>query len=427
MKVIVAHSGWQHSAHLAYALQKAGMLGAYITTVYDSPKSMPVCLLKKIPSYTFRSGIATRRFRGLCDSGVRPICTFSGILSIVFSRMGWRRLYNLNEKQLNWRFGRKVARLAVREHADAVVMYEGKAAHAFKLLRKYSPETVRIIDSASACSIFVGKKMREEYDSVGSSQPFFEALLSEGRDGDCVTDEMQLADKYLVASSYVKRSFVESGLDQDKVMVCAYGGNFSIKGEAKVLPKGRPIRFVYCGRCTPQKGVHHLLEAFRGRAEQLRLVGVYDESDSYLRCWKDEPNIQFVGKVSHDEVIDHLDWADAFIFPSLTEGLSLACAEAICRGLPLVCTDRTGINDYVEDGLNGFVVPAGDTGALSNAVDWLSRHTERIPVMSAAALDTAKMLTWERYDHQIQELFAAIGGNRKMQLGSRNLEEAKRD
>lgn len=408
MKVIVAHSGWQHSAHLALALQKAGLLDAYVTTVYDTPRSFLISFLKKLPSRAFRLGITTRNQEGLDNNKVITYCTFSGVVSIVLSRLGWRQLYQLNEMQLNKRFGKKVAKLAIRERADALVMYEGKAAGAFKWLLGHDPDIVRIIDSASACSVFVGKKMAEEYSAVNSDEPFFSSLLVEGGSAGAVAKEIQLADRYLVASSYVKRSFVESGLDPNKVMVCAYGGNFPIKTEPKSMPSGRPLRFVYCGRCTPQKGVHHLLEAFEGRAEQLRLVGRYDQSDSYLTKWAGEPNIEFVGKVTHDQVINYLDWADVFIFPSLTDGLSLACAEAICRGLPVLCTDRTGINDYIENGVNGFVVPAGDTSALKAKIDWFACNSERISTMSAAVLKTAGKLTWSRYEEEIGHLFQDV-------------------
>lgn len=405
MKIIVAHSGWQHSAHLALALQKSGLLDAYVTTVYDTPRSFLISFLKKLPSRAFRLGITTRNNKELDDNKVITYCAFSGVVSIVLSRLGWRHLYQLNEMQLNKRFGKKVAKLAIREHADALVMYEGKAAGAFEWLLRHNPDIVRIIDSASACSIYVGKIMAEEFDAVNSDESFFSSLKFEGSDADIVAKEIRLSDRYLVASSYVKRSFTESGADPDKVMVCAYGGNFPVKKEPKTAPLDRPLRFVYCGRCTPQKGIHHLLEAFEGREEQLRLVGRYDQFDSYLARWAGEPNIEFTGKVSHDQVIEHLDWADVFIFPSLTEGLSLACAEAICRGLPVVCTNRTGINDYIQNGVNGFVVPAGNTRALEEKIDWFVCNSEQISTMSAAALETAGKLTWSRYEEEIGHLF----------------------
>lgn len=411
MKVIVAHSGWQHSAHLALALQKAGYLSEFITTVYSGPQSRIIKMLSKLPINSFRNGISTHLQPFLPDEKVCTCCTVSGLLSIVLSHLRWFHLYELNERQLNWRFGRKVAKMAERCHVDAVVMYEGKAATTFKYLLRKNPNIVRIIDSASACSIYVDRKMQEEYSAVNSNASFFKSLLLMGKHDKRVTREMRLADKFLVASNYARDSFVESGLDSSKVMVCAYGGNFPVKKTVKEPPINRPLRFVYCGRCTSQKGVHHLLEAFCGRKELLRLVGVYDEADPYLKRWVAEPNIEFVGKVPHEQVVKHLDWADVFIFPSLSDGLSLACAEAACRGLPLVCTDRTGISDYVRSGVNGFVVPAGDTNALANTVEWFTENPEKIPSMSSASLEMARTLTWERYEHEIGELFLReLGG-----------------
>ena len=46
--------------------------------------------------------------------------------------------------------------------------------------------------------------------------------------------------------------------------------------------------------------------------------------------------------------------ADLLAFPSLREGLGMASIEAMSAGLPLVTSDRHGINDYSEDGKTGF-------------------------------------------------------------------------
>ena len=408
MKVLVAHSGWQHSAHLAYALQKADLLAAYVTTIYDTPDSHLISMLKKIPFAPFREGIKTRKCAKLNNRFVHPTCTIAGLLSVAFNRMGLKRLYLINESILNWRFGRKVARLAIKLKVDAVVMYEGKAARAFRILRTANPDVIKVIDSAAACSLFVHKMAVDEYRSMGSDAPFFRELLCDDADNRVIAKEVMLADRYLVASSYVARSLTESGVASEKIMVSAYGGNFPIVDFAKEPPMDRPLRFVYCGRCTARKGVHHLLEAFKGAEEQLRLVGSYDSTDSYIKQWLDEQNISFVGKVTHDKVVQHLDWADVFIFPSLTDGMSLACAEALCRGLPLVCTDRTGISDYIDNGTNGFVVPAGDSESLASAVAWFRDHSDSIPLMSARALDTARLLTWAHYDERISDLFEGL-------------------
>jgi glycosyltransferase involved in cell wall biosynthesis len=61
--------------------------------------------------------------------------------------------------------------------------------------------------------------------------------------------------------------------------------------------------------------------------------------------------------------------SDLFVLPSyLREGIPRALLEAASMGLPLVTTDTPGCKEVVEDGVNGFLVPARDAGALGRAV-----------------------------------------------------------
>ena len=47
----------------------------------------------------------------------------------------------------------------------------------------------------------------------------------------------------------------------------------------------------------------------------------------------------------------------------------------MCAGLPIIATDVGGVRELVEDGVNGFLVPAGNQPALSNCLDRLQSDT----------------------------------------------------
>jgi N,N'-diacetylbacillosaminyl-diphospho-undecaprenol alpha-1,3-N-acetylgalactosaminyltransferase len=69
--------------------------------------------------------------------------------------------------------------------------------------------------------------------------------------------------------------------------------------------------------------------------------------------------------------------SDLFVLPSsLREGIPRVLLEAASMGLPLITTDTPGCNDVVEDGVNGLLVPAHDTAALSQAIVRLLGHPE---------------------------------------------------
>jgi glycosyltransferase involved in cell wall biosynthesis len=68
------------------------------------------------------------------------------------------------------------------------------------------------------------------------------------------------------------------------------------------------------------------------------------------------------------DVPEILASADAFVLTSLWEGLPRSLVEAMRTGLPCACYATDGVSDIVEDGVNGFVVPRGDSRALAGRV-----------------------------------------------------------
>ena len=69
--------------------------------------------------------------------------------------------------------------------------------------------------------------------------------------------------------------------------------------------------------------------------------------------------------MTHD-VQDYMRAADVFVLPSRREGLPVALLEAMACGLPAVASRLAGSTDtIIDDGVNGFLVPAGDTTAFA--------------------------------------------------------------
>lgn len=60
--------------------------------------------------------------------------------------------------------------------------------------------------------------------------------------------------------------------------------------------------------------------------------------------------------------------ADVFVFPTLNEAFGLVLLEAMEHGLPCIGTDEGGINDIIDNGKTGFIVPSGNAESLSDSI-----------------------------------------------------------
>ena len=91
----------------------------------------------------------------------------------------------------------------------------------------------------------------------------------------------------------------------------------------------------------------------------------------------------FLGNQDRVEAI--LPLADLFLLPSEEESFGLAALEALACGLPVIGTSGTGLVEVVEEGVNGFLFPVGDTSGMAAAGIELLSDKKRLSEFKEAA------------------------------------------
>ena len=79
-------------------------------------------------------------------------------------------------------------------------------------------------------------------------------------------------------------------------------------------------------------------------------------------------NVLFAGKAPDRELHSWYEAANLFVHPTLYEGSSLVTLEAMAHRRACVVTDAGGLPDKVKNGVNGWIVAAGDPAALAAAI-----------------------------------------------------------
>ena len=134
---------------------------------------------------------------------------------------------------------------------------------------------------------------------------------------------------------------------------------------------GQHVLFV--GRLDAVKGVPLLLEAFataRTRHPGARLTVVGDgPARAALEAQATALGIAgattFTGYKAQAEVATLLEEADMLVLPSFAEGLPVVLMEAMASRIPVIASGVAGVPELVQDGVSGFVVPAGDVETLT--------------------------------------------------------------
>jgi glycosyltransferase involved in cell wall biosynthesis len=129
-----------------------------------------------------------------------------------------------------------------------------------------------------------------------------------------------------------------------------------------------------------EKGIAEFVDAarrLRGRANEVEflLAGSSDPGNPSavpmqdVAAWEREGVVKVLGHVEDMDLL--MRTVDLVVLPSYREGVPRGLIEAAAMGLPIVTTDAPGCREIVEDGVNGFLVPVGDSKALSGKVEYL--------------------------------------------------------
>ena len=155
------------------------------------------------------------------------------------------------------------------------------------------------------------------------------------------------------------------------------------------LPTGSRI-IGTVGRLQPVKDHALLLRAFAKVRVQVPEAALVIVGDGPLRAALEaqaeqaglSDAVRFMGD-RHD-VPRLLTGMEVFALTSTSEGYSVALLEACASSLPIVATDVGGNREIVRHGINGRLVPSGDTAAIATALIALLRGGEQAAAMGRA-------------------------------------------
>ncbi len=404
MKVLVAHPGKQHSFQTATALKKSGDLYKYITTVYNKPYTW-TRLLTKVVKGDLQKKIKGRHCNDLDDTDVIQFNELFVIITLFLNKIsGFTKIAGVWNGWVESSFYKKVMKYAKKHNVDAVIVYNGYAKKYFEIIEDTG--ILKFIDVSIAGREYLRDVLQREIDITGIEQIkkdhftyWNHKMIKNDLEG------CRMADYFLVPSEFVKTSLVCQGIKENQILKVPYGVNIShFKKNMEIKDISGSLKLIYTGGIAYRKGLHRLfnvLNRFREDEIELYLAGAYDStSELYLKN-KDRKNIKFLGFVTRDRLNEVYNMADAFVLPSFAEGMAMVGLEAQACGLPVICTYNSGINDVIQNGINGFVYDPFNEDKLEEILRWCCSHREELLAMTSASIETAKRYTWDIYHENL--------------------------
>lgn len=108
----------------------------------------------------------------------------------------------------------------------------------------------------------------------------------------------------------------------------------------------------------------------------------------------DMTRVHYVGRIAHSDLLKLYQLSSCHVYLTYPFVLSWSCVEALAAGCVVVASDTQPVHEFIEHGVNGYLVDFFDPKALANQVVDVLKHRSQQKMIS----QTARRWATERYD-----------------------------
>lgn len=144
-------------------------------------------------------------------------------------------------------------------------------------------------------------------------------------------------------ASYLTKCY---GVSDEKIVKVPL--SYRVKAPKK-LPQKENFCFHVSRLSSSNKNVHRLVEAAIKYKFPLKLAGVITEPETFKetrRLIEESDNIEYLGKLTDEQLCNYYMKAKVFALPSISEGVGMVALEAACYGCNIVITKVGGPKEY---------------------------------------------------------------------------------
>jgi glycosyltransferase involved in cell wall biosynthesis len=233
----------------------------------------------------------------------------------------------------------------------------------------------------------------------------------------CLTVSNDHALSSRLESTFLKRNFtlieVPNGVDISQFKYIPEGAS---KVREKIRVAQNDLLFLFVAaldRAHHFKGLDILLQSIANlKFNNFRLLIIGDgdlkpEFETLSNRLGLEERVSFTGAICNKDLAAYYSAADVTILPSMPpESFGLVLIESMACGTPVIASNLPGLRTVVEQGVDGYLVPAGDASALTDALHLVAGMTAE--ARRAMGLEGRRKVVL-RYDwHLIGEKLEAI-------------------
>jgi glycosyltransferase involved in cell wall biosynthesis len=224
------------------------------------------------------------------------------------------------------------------------------------------------------------------------------------------------ADLVTADAKVLKNAIVELGGVDEKVIVFPLGVDkslLSMNSSRHFVPK-KEFTVLSYRSLEPVYNIQQILSSFALLSNRMDGVKLLIAGDGSQRRSLEnlcsqigiEERTRFIGAVFHHDVPKLLEAADVYVSTSISDSTSVSLLEAMAAGVYPIVSDIPGNKEWIEDGVNGSVVPISDPLTLADKIAQALRSDE---LRKTAAKNNLELITKRAlWDDNVGFLEAAL-------------------
>lgn len=220
---------------------------------------------------------------------------------------------------------------------------------------------------------------------------------------------------YVCVSRGVARHLAGQGADPEKIRVIYNGIQIEEFAKVEKTPHavftvGMTARFSrQKDHMTLIKAIEHLIKDQQADV-RLILQGNGKQKRKYMDYVKRHALEEYI-IFETGPMADLARKLDLFVLSTHYEGMGLVLVEAMAAGLPVIGTDVPGVNEIIENGVNGYLVPGGDWQTLAEKIStWQQQRNtaEGRQLINRGRQTVAERFAVDRMCREYRELIAKV-------------------
>jgi glycosyltransferase involved in cell wall biosynthesis len=224
------------------------------------------------------------------------------------------------------------------------------------------------------------------------------------------------ARRIVAVSGAIRDELVRFGVPGEKVVVLRTATESAAAGPGFAVPNPPgPLRLLFVGRPSPDKGLDLLLDAVddcvrnRGVTLRLRVAGVSAGDGERARGTRRRGlPVEFLGSLSPVDVRREIGESDLLVIPSRYDPCPVVATEGLAAGALILASDAGGIPEIVRNGETGVVVSRGDAAAIAAAIERIAGCPTAFAGLRIAARAASREFLWATRAREVLDLYREV-------------------